>query len=260
MVRIKPVADFDNWTMEYGLLHLDTVDSTNNYLRHNVANADGRAMLVTAEYQSAGRGSDTNRWESERGKNLLFSLRTFPRELPVCRMFALSEVTALALLRALGAYIKEPRIKWPNDIYYGDGKMAGMLIENDLSGKSVSKTVIGVGLNVNQTLFVSDAPNPVSLAGILGREVDRREVLDGFVSHFGGLYAMMEDGEYDALHAEYMENLYRREGFFPYADGKGEFMACIEGVEPTGHLLLRDGDGVARRYGFKEVRFVTDGK
>ena len=115
----------------FRMIRLDEVDSTNSYLRRLDMQDDQRLTLVTAEFQSAGRGADTNRWESERAKNLLFSLRLMPKSLPARRMFAISEVAALAVRDALNAFAPGFRIKWPNDIYYEDSKVAGILIEND---------------------------------------------------------------------------------------------------------------------------------
>ena len=239
------------------VIRLDAVESTNDYLGGYVqdeAQADGLTVVV-ADYQSAGRGSGTNKWESERGRNLLFSVLVRPSSLHAGQVYSISEVSALALLRTLAEYSDGFSIKWPNDIYWRDGKIAGMLIENDLSGKFVSRSVVGIGLNVNQTEFLSDAPNPVSLAQILGRDTDRDRVLDTFLSHLESLLAMMEAGEYATIHSLYMERLYRRVGMFGYEDADGAFEAEIEDVEPSGRLVLRLADGTRRRYDFKEVKF-----
>ena len=150
--------------MEYVLEHLDAVESTNTYLKQQADPDNGKASVVLTEYQSAGRGAGTNSWESEHGSNILLSIKVFPKSLPAGRMFALSETASIALWRTLSEYTDGISIKWPNDIYLHDGKMAGMLIENDLLGRNVRKAIIGIGLNVNQTIFKSDAPNPVSLA------------------------------------------------------------------------------------------------
>lgn len=242
--------------MEYVLEHLDAVESTNTYLKQQADPDNGKASVVLTEYQSAGRGAGTNSWESEHGSNILLSIKVFPKSLPAGRMFALSETASIALWRTLSEYTDGISIKWPNDIYLHDGKMAGMLIENDLLGSNVRKAIIGIGLNVNQTIFKSDAPNPVSLAQALGREIERNEVLDRFLAEFAMLYDMMEQGMYDALHKEYMQRLYRRNGSHKYADAEGTFMARIFDIENTGHLILETDGKERRRYDFKEVRFV----
>jgi len=247
-------------------IKLDEVDSTNNYLRHLDASDNSRMTLVTAEFQTAGRGADTNRWESAKGENLLFSLRVQPSCLPVSRMFAISEATALAVRDSLNAFLPStpPKggrgvsIKWPNDIYYGDSKVAGILIENDLQGAQVMRSIIGVGINVNQRRFLSDAPNPRSLADIVGHDVRRRFVLEQFMECFMHYFGQIDTGKekaLDALHEDYKSHLYRRGEEHAYTDKDGTFRATLIDVEPTGHLILQDKEGNKRRYEFKEVKY-----
>lgn len=232
--------------------------STNRYARELPEDESLELTLVTAEFQTAGRGAGTNKWESERGQNLLFSIIAFPHQLPANQMFALSEVTALAICDTLSSYAEGFQIKWPNDIYYNDKKIVGMLIENDLRGKQVHRSVIGVGVNINQTEFISDAPNPVSLAQILGHEADRNQVLDYIMQRFIYYYGLMEKKRYGELHQLYMQHLYRKDAFYSYSDEGGIFRARIRDVEPTGHLVLEDENGKLRRYDFKEVRFISE--
>ena len=245
-------------------IELDEVDSTNNFLRHLDTPGDHRMTLVTAEFQTAGRGADTNRWESARGENLLLSLRVMPSHLPVSRMFALSEATALAIMDSLDTFTPPKGgwgvcIKWPNDIYYCDSKVAGILIENDLQGPLVQRSTIGIGINVNQRRFLSDAPNPRSLADIVGHDVERRFVLERFMESFTRYFRQIEGGNteaLDALHETYKSHLYRLGEEHKYVDGMGVFVATLTDVEPTGHLILRDTEGTLRRYAFKEVKWT----
>ena len=120
-------------------------------------------MVVWAEYQTAGRGCGTNQWESERGKNLTFSILIHPKDLPATQQFHISMAISLAICEALEQYIGDVSIKWPNDIYWRNGKIGGILIENTLKGSIIMESIIGVGLNVNQRIFKSNAPNPVSM-------------------------------------------------------------------------------------------------
>lgn len=232
--------------------------STNRYAKELPEDESHELTLVTAEFQTAGRGAGTNKWESERGQNLLFSIIAYPHQLPANQVFALSEVTALAICDTLSSYAEGFQIKWPNDIYYNDKKIVGMLIENDLRGKQVHRSVIGVGVNINQTLFRSDAPNPVSLAQILGHEENRSQVLEQILEQFIHYYVMMEREQFPELHKRYMQHLYRRNALHTYADATGTFQAQIIDVEPTGHLNLEDENGRLRRYDFKEVRFISE--
>ena len=237
-------------------ISLEVIDSTNQYAKSLPAFESRDLTLVTAEFQEAGRGSGSNIWESERSKNLLFSIMISPRQLLTSRLFALSEVTSLAIFDALSSYTEGFRIKRPNDIYHNDKKIVGMLIENDLKGKQVNHSIIGVGVNVNQTIFHGDAPNPVSLAQIMGKEIDRNQVLDKILHHFTHYCSMMENGQYTVLHNLYMQHLYRRNALHTYADEVGTFLACVTDVEPSGHLVLECQNGEQRRYDFKEVKFI----
>lgn len=238
---------------------LDVIDSTNNYLKQNRPETNRPFVLVTAEYQSAGRGQVGNSWESDAGRNLLFSLAFRPHLVEAGRQFVLSEAFSLSVARALSVYTKDICIKWPNDIYYREQKIAGILIENELVGRYIDRCIVGVGININQERFLSDAPNPVSLLQITGHETDRRDVLEDILRHFiNYYYQSIEPGVYDRIHTEYREWLFRRDGIYPYSDEQGDFLATIEYVEPDGHLVLRDTNGAMRRYAFKEVRSLFD--
>ena len=251
---------------------LDVVSSTNNFLRRLNTSNDRRMTLVTAEYQTGGRGAGTNSWESAKGMNLLMSLRMKPRDVSVSRMFALSEAVALAVRDAIiyqcvktnfvthhfNLNLSKFTLKWPNDIYYGESKVAGILIENDLFGDMVRSSVIGIGINVNQQKFESDAPNPRSLADIVGHDVDRLALLEKLIEKLTEYVHMVEgvnEDALDALHENYKKHLYGFDKIHEFSDEKGDFNALISDVEPSGHLILRDEYGVRRRYAFKEVRY-----
>ena len=245
-----------NWE----IIHIDETDSTNQWLtdrRTSESLTNGRVdegQVVWTEYQTAGRGCGTNRWESERGKKLLFSLLISPEYLPANKQFQLSMAISLALVEALGQLVGDLSIKWPNDIYWRNGKLAGILIENTLAGDHIKDCIIGVGLNVNQQVFVSDAPNPVSLRQVLGHDVDREKLLRRIIEQYSLLTSPSTPPR--SLQARYRLRLYRREGFYPYRDANGLFEAELVNVEDDGHLLLRDSSGHERRYAFKEVQFT----
>jgi len=136
---------------------------------------------------------------------------------------------------------------------------AGILIENDLQGAKVLRSVIGVGINVNQRRFLSDAPNPRSLADIVGHNVERRLVLERFMESFMHYLRQIEGGcpeALDALHESYKSHLYRRGEEHKYVDEMGTFCATLIDVEPSGHLVLQDKEGRLRRYAFKEVKYA----
>ena len=242
----------------FPLIALEETDSTNQYLIqlcNEQGNATPEFTTVTAQFQSSGKGQRGNSWESEPGKNLLFSFVAYPTFLPARRQFILSQIASLAVKEELNRWSNDFFIKWPNDIYYREKKIAGMLIENDLSGAYLSDSIIGIGLNLNQATFLSDAPNPVSLFQILHREVNREEVLRRFLTIFYARYISLLREEYDEIRACYRSVLYRGEGFYRYQDAGGMFEARVRDIEPTGHLLLESRDGSVRRYAFKEVAF-----
>ena len=131
-----------------------------------------------------------------------------------------------------------------------------MLIENDLLGCTIANSILGIGINVNQAQFVSDAPNPVSLRQITGQLYDKEEVLARFLSVFYTNYQILLQGAWETVQSAYQASLYRRDGYYPYEDATGRFEATIHAIEPSGHMQLQLSDGSIRRYAFKEVKFI----
>lgn len=232
--------------MDWKIIHIEETDSTNRWLREHGGEDD---MAVWADYQTAGKGQGQNSWESERGKNLTFSVLMHPKGMMANRQFDISMQVSVAILETLGQRIGDLSIKWPNDIYWRNAKIAGILIENSLAGNTIRDTIIGVGLNVNQRAFRSDAPNPVSLWQICEEETDREQLLTEILTN-------IRRWEGKDARQRYLEQMYRRRGYHPYADAEGAFMARITDVESDGHLRLQDEEGKERRYGFKEVSFI----
>ena len=167
------------------IIRLEETTSTNSYLRQLLFKESlPEGSVVVAQTQTAGRGQIGNVWESETGKNLTFSIVLYPDCIPANRQFLISQITSLSVKETLEAYTNDVAVKWPNDIYWKDKKICGMLIENDLSGHNMYCSIIGIGINVNQAVFFSDAPNPVSLCQIIGKEIDKEELLDRFLHIF----------------------------------------------------------------------------
>ena len=231
--------------MKWKIVHIDETESTNQWLKEHGEDD----MVVVADYQTAGRGCGTNTWESERGQNLLLSVLLHPKQVVASRQFHISMAVSVAICEAVEQFIGDVSIKWPNDIYWRDGKLGGILIEHTLQGSGIKDSIIGVGLNVNQRQFTSDAPNPVSLWQISGQATDRRLLLDDILQRFGRLM----DAD---VRSGYMSRLYRRKGFHPYVDCNGAFMAQIAAIEDDGRIVLADEDGRQRTYAFKEVQFI----
>ena len=235
------------------IIKVDETSSTNVLMRE-YSGEEGRLMTVgVAAFQSAGRGQGENKWESERGKNLTFSIKVYPVAVPVVRQYVMLEAESLAIRDALAGYVDDITIKWPNDIYWKDRKICGMLIENTLVGRCIENCIIGAGININQQTFCSDAPNPVSLRQITGKEQEPVFILADTIKRFKDYYRKIQQGQTEDIVRNYRERLYRHNGFHLYQDADGVFEAEIHDVEPTGHLVLTDRDGTTRRYAFKEV-------
>lgn len=217
--------------------------------------------VVWAEHQTAGRGQRGHTWTSPEGENLTFSLVLEPAFLPVGEQFLLSQIVALALADTFGRYGIDTRIKWTNDVYAGDRKLVGILIEHNYSGGQLARTIVGIGININQQRFDPALPNPVSMAQLAGRSFDRREVLETFCACCMERYARLERGEKEAVREEYRARMYRLGELHPYRLADGTlFRAAVEGVLPAGELLLRHEDGTRRAYLFREVEFVIAGR
>lgn len=245
--------------MEVKRIHRNEVTSTNTYVKE--LQKEGidlpELTVVEADFQTGGRGQQGNSWESERGMNLTFSLVCHPTFLAATSQFVLSQAISVAIAHTLSELTDGISIKWPNDIYWNDNKICGTLIECNLAGQTIKDCIIGTGINVNQTEFKSDAPNPVSLAQIIGFTLNRQHILDGVIQQFQELYEELKDGKIGKLKDEYMQHQYRREGFHTYQEPNGEpFDAEIVDVEPAGYLVLKRNDGAVKKYEFKEIKYI----
>lgn len=223
------------------------------------ASCDGlpHGAVIAARRQTAGRGQRGNSWESEPDRNLTFSMLLRPRRIEAVRQFELSMLVALGVCDALSAASGlEFKVKWPNDIYAGDKKISGILIENSLEGKRIARSIAGIGINVNQSSFVSDAPNPVSLFNLTGRVYRLDELLRDIQRTIIGRFDKYETSpDAEALTDEYVSRLWRGNGFYKWRDAASDriFEAEIAGVASDGILTLTDRNGCPHSYAFKEV-------
>lgn len=239
------------------ILRVAETASTNSLLRELVIKESlAEGSVVVADFQTAGRGQIGNTWESEAGKNLMFSLVLYPTCIPANRQFLISQIAALSVKEALDLYADHITVKWPNDIYWKDKKICGTLIENDLTGIHISRSISGTGVNLNQERFLSDAPNPVSLCQITGNQYDPREILEQIMEKVTEYYQLLKENRTEVLETRYKEALYRKEGLHLFRDKDGDFRARIADIEPNGRLILEDEDGQTRGYLFKEVEYI----
>jgi len=217
------------------------------------------ALVIYTGYQTGGKGQGSNHWESAKGKNLLFSLLLYPEHIPAEQQFLISQIVSLGVIDGLQKVLAGNhsadgiRLKWPNDIYWKDCKLGGILIENTWKGSTIASSIVGIGLNINQTEFLSDAPNPVSLYQITGKQFDIGEVL---ISVVESVLCRYQQHNYHAIRKNYLRKLYRNEGVWQFSDASGLFEARINAVMPDGCLQLCDTSGIFRNYYFKEVEFI----
>ncbi|MDR3061886.1 MAG: biotin--[acetyl-CoA-carboxylase] ligase [Dysgonamonadaceae bacterium] len=239
------------------IIRIEETTSTNVELQQMMV--DGyleEGTVLVAGNQTSGRGQAGSFWESEPGKNLLFSILLYPEFLNLKQRFLLSELTANSIKQVLDNYIDHITIKWPNDIYYQDKKIAGILIENEISENKIKQSVIGIGINVNQEIFSDKIPEAISLKQILGGEIDLDLLLDEIVNQLLSDYEKkLIDGEWDDVRQYYHDSLYRKSGMHVFSDENGKFKARIDSVADDGVLSLVTETGEIRPYLFKEVSY-----
>ena len=256
-------------------MFIDETHSTSSLLRETYDDSLPHLFTIRTDFQTAGRGQAGNSWESEKGKNLLFSTLLRYPEVEAADQWRLSMLVAIAvreaiasILSPLASRLSPITIKWPNDIYYNDQKLVGILIENTLSGRHIAYTIAGVGINVNQTQWLGNAPNPVSMRQIMGEEYDVESILNAFLEAI----QRWETASAEQLKEEYIRHLYRSTGWHPYVEREvsvvptniqlatqpadGVFLAQWVDITPQGEWVLRLKSGEEKRYHFKQIRFV----
>ena len=244
------------------IIYLEETGSTNAYMRQLLSKEKNikEGTVVWTGFQTAGRGQNQNTWESERNANLTFSMLLYADFVPVTEQFFLSQITALGIVDFLSSYceLQDLSIKWPNDIYWQDKKIGGMLIENLLSAHSISHTILGIGINMNQITFGGDAPNPVSVRQINGKRYELDLAITFVKNAILSRYVQLLRDEKEQIRKDYFNALYRGKGYFTYKDKSGEFLARIKDIRNTGVLVLETKTGEERVYVFKEVSFVME--
>ena len=253
--------------MEYVIKWFEEIDSTNSEAYRQYEDTADFAVFATL-FQTKGRGQRGAGWESAPGMNLTFSILMKKSSLNPSKQFVISQIVAIGVKRYLHTLGVEASIKWPNDIYVGDKKICGILIEHRIMGDTLSGSIAGIGVNINQESFISDAPNPVSVYNITGRKLDIREELKSLASIIYSLYRMLFESDILSqsnvesniadLEEEYHKSLYHLEEFHLYRempDGD-TFEAKITGIDQSACLLLERRDGTRKRYHFKEIKYL----
>ena len=262
------------------MMWIEETDSTNSMMQRLLrgeqqeyaACLQADVPLLYTTYQTAGRGQTGNTWESERGKNLLLSYLLREPDVNLSEQFMLNMIAAIAAHRTIAEWLSlEQRpmltIKWPNDIYIGNRKIAGILVENSLCGAKIQHSIAGIGINVNQDKWVSGAPNPVSIKQLTGVKSD----IDAIVQRFERKLETTLSWESVQRRNYYRVHQYRRDGYWPFVEREvstqptmnapvginGQFMARIKEILPTGEIVLIDLQGGQHTYHFKQIRYVV---
>lgn len=238
----------------------DTLHSTHTWLKEHISEIEPDTLVIARE-QTAGRGQRGNSWEAEPGKNLTFSFYLRPQNIAPRQQFAISEAIAAAIHNSLLQFSIHTKIKWPNDIYAGDRKISGILIEHAISNPdSIDRTIAGAGINVNQTTFRSDAPNPVSMSLVTGKHYSIEDVTDILCENLKRFLPLIssEKGRSE-LHSYFLSNLYRGDGkYYPFRIVADNVVrnAKITRVDDAGPITLLFDNGEEETFLFKEIEFI----
>ena len=245
--------------MALKILHFDGINSTNVYLYDKMAEkTDIADMVVVAAHQTAGRGMDKNRWESEAGKNLLFSIALSVNYLEAENQFKISQAVSVAMVETLSQFVYNQKlfIKWPNDIYFDDKKLAGMLIQNTIEGKMMGLSIIGIGLNVNQIEFSKDIPNPISLKMISGKDFNLEHLLNLLIKKIkDSVESLVSKENQEEINEKYILKSYRFGIWSDYLYQNQVKTLKINGFDKYGRLLLQDKEGADIVCDVKELQF-----
>ena len=242
------------------LLTLKEVNSTNDFLKNLLSNSKPlpEGTVIMAESQFAGRGQQENKWHSEPGKNLTFSLLLNPTFLAIADQFDLNRVISLGVADALEPLLgNELKIKWPNDIYYGDKKLGGILIENSIQGPQLKHAIIGIGLNINQDIFPADAGNATSLKQILHKDYDLRALLSDICSHIEAWYLKLRAAKKETVRIAYLDRLYWLNQQKQFRSNNNTFTGVITNVKNNGLLVVINEQSAELEFSLKEIEFLN---
>ncbi|NQY66245.1 MAG: biotin--[acetyl-CoA-carboxylase] ligase [Flavobacteriales bacterium] len=238
------------------ILHLDTVYSTNSYLLELAEKESvNEGLVVVAQDQTKGRGQRHNIWVSEPLKNITLSILVYPN-IDISDHFFLNKLISIGLVDFIKDLVDmDVSIKWPNDIYVGDGKIAGILIESKVSGKNVSSSVLGLGININQTEFDSSLRNPTSVFNITGRSINIDTCISSLCRSLETQYAKLKGKNKSEIEEQYESLLYRKNTFHEYVILGKVYIAKILGVDPIGKLILQSNTEEMFLCDLKEVEY-----
>jgi len=241
------------------LVTIKELDSTNNFLKDLLSNSKPlpEGTVIMAESQYAGRGQQQNKWHSEPGKNLTFSILLTPSFLPVINQFDLTRVVSLGVFDALAPYLGDKlKIKWPNDIYYEDRKLGGILIETHIQGDRIKDAIVGIGLNINQESFLPGAANAISLKQILHKDYDLRTILSEICGHIEAYYLNLKAGKFLFVRNMYLTRLYWLNQVKRFRSNNQVFEGIVRNVKDEG-LLVVENNNMQQEFNLKQIEFLN---
>lgn len=240
-------------------LEFDSLPSTNSYLAELLAQKKlPEGAVLIAKQQTAGKGQLQSSWESEAYQNITMSLVLYPSFLPISQHFLLNQAIALAVRDVVHQFCsKKTSVKWSNDIYVENRKIAGILIQNTLQGALIQHSIVGIGLNVNQKHFLSNAPNPTSLTIETGEYFNLFEIIAALCKNIENRYLQLRQQKLQQIRLDYVSALYQRDEWYKYecTDNQVQFLGRIEGVKDDGHLIMQTNRGI-EIFNLKEIKFL----
>jgi len=241
----------------FNIIKYNRLSSTNDEAKRLLLkNKISDFTIITTEEQTKGRGQRNNSWHSNKSENLLFSIISFPNKINAVNQFYLSKIISIGIIDYLNTKAKGFKIKWPNDIYYKDKKICGILIENTVSGSFIKNSIAGIGLNINQKQFPDFLPDAISLSIVTKKTYHIQKELNLLLTHIFKNYNNLKSENFDTVDKKFHNSLYKINEIADFKDVKGKFKGIIIGTMPDGKLIIQTSAGESRYYDFKEVEFI----
>ncbi len=242
-------------TLDFNVIWLDEVDSTNNKIRQMVQAGQAKeGLLIAANHQTNGRGQQNNIWESESNQNILCSLLLEPAFLNVSQQAWFNMAMCLSVHDALAFYVKKVNIKWPNDVYISDKKVAGILIENTLQGQQIKQAIVGIGVNINQNRFTHQKASSLGLES--NNWFDRNDVMQQILNYIKIRYNQLRLNQFDKIKVEYHQVLYGLNQVKRFETNGQIFEGVIKGVDEGGNLMVHS-NGSTNLYMVKQISMLS---
>lgn len=252
---------FDKIFSDDKIIKLSNVNSTNEFANEILKeNAPTEGCVIWGISQTNGKGQKGNTWDTEEGKNLTFTIILYPNMIEPSQQFLLNKAISLGIIDFLKSHLDEEllHIKWPNDIYAGKSKIAGILIENQILGNSIQSSIIGIGLNINQLKFSSNIPNPISIKLVTGIDLNIEIALYQLLHEIEKRITNLYNSDIESLNNDYLNSLLNYQKYKKYFWNNIEIEAMIIAISEFGQLILKTKEDKIIKCNFKEIVFLPD--